>query len=264
MVPVAAARPERDRRTAMSCGCSNYRDTTPLGAGQVDDSPYGGGAGMVMRVDVVDAALRGRLRPERGAAADGAALRPRGGCSTTRWRPSCRRSPTWRCSAGATRASTSGSTSTSPTTRSRSGATCSPAASCRRWWSPTPCCASCPARSATPTARSRSPSAQALEGAPEYPHYTRPPLYRGWDVPDVLLSGDHERVRLGERAEQGAGGAARKRPEAYPAGPHPGSAWMTRGCFVLGRPNSAAIRPPALAPLVPRPPQWHASCRDRP
>src|SRR5215213_5897324 len=36
----------------------NYRDTTPLSAGQVDDSPYGGGAGMVMRVDVVDAALR--------------------------------------------------------------------------------------------------------------------------------------------------------------------------------------------------------------
>ena len=36
----------------------DYRETTPLGAGQVDDSPYGGGAGMVMRVDVVDAALR--------------------------------------------------------------------------------------------------------------------------------------------------------------------------------------------------------------
>src|SRR6476620_4240885 len=35
----------------------NYRDTTPLGAGQVDDAPYGGGAGMVLRVDVVDAAL---------------------------------------------------------------------------------------------------------------------------------------------------------------------------------------------------------------
>ena len=33
------------------------------------------------------------------------------------------------------------------------------------------------------TARSRSPSAQALEGAPEYPHYTRPPSYRGWEVP---------------------------------------------------------------------------------
>ena len=35
----------------------NYRDSTPLSAGQVDDSPYGGGAGRVMRVDVVDAAI---------------------------------------------------------------------------------------------------------------------------------------------------------------------------------------------------------------
>ncbi len=35
----------------------NYRDTTPLRGGQVDDDPYGGGAGMVLRVDVVDAAL---------------------------------------------------------------------------------------------------------------------------------------------------------------------------------------------------------------
>ena len=36
---------------------------------------------------------------------------------------------------------------------------------------------------------------EALGGAPEYPHYTRPANYRGWEVPDVLLSGDHERVR---------------------------------------------------------------------
>src|SRR6185437_12181431 len=35
----------------------SYRDTTPLRAGQVDDEPYGGGAGMVLRVDVVSAAL---------------------------------------------------------------------------------------------------------------------------------------------------------------------------------------------------------------
>jgi hypothetical protein len=31
------------------------------GGGQVDDAPYGGGAGMVLRVDVVDAALRSAL-----------------------------------------------------------------------------------------------------------------------------------------------------------------------------------------------------------
>src|SRR5260221_869829 len=35
----------------------NYRDSTPLRAGQVDDTPYGGGAGMVLRGDVVAAAL---------------------------------------------------------------------------------------------------------------------------------------------------------------------------------------------------------------
>src|SRR5436190_22562220 len=46
----------------------NYRDTTPLRAGQVDDEPYGGGAGMVLRVDVVAAALDavyGEARPPR-------------------------------------------------------------------------------------------------------------------------------------------------------------------------------------------------------
>jgi tRNA (guanine37-N1)-methyltransferase len=39
----------------------------------------------------------------------------------------------------------------------------------------------------------------ALGGAPEYPHYTRPSSYRGWEVPEVLLSGDHERVRAWRR-----------------------------------------------------------------
>jgi len=35
----------------------------------------------------------------------------------------------------------------------------------------------------------------ALGGAPEYPHYTRPAEYRGWRVPAVLLSGHHARIR---------------------------------------------------------------------
>ena len=38
----------------------NYRDHTPLSGRQVDDTPFGGGAGMVLRVDVVEAALRAR------------------------------------------------------------------------------------------------------------------------------------------------------------------------------------------------------------
>ena len=33
-----------------------------------------------------------------------------------------------------------------------------------------------------------------LDGALEYPHYTRPAEFRGWSVPDVLLSGDHAKI----------------------------------------------------------------------
>ena len=43
--------------TQLELNLLSYRDFTPLRAGQVDDEPYGGGAGMVLRVDVVDAAL---------------------------------------------------------------------------------------------------------------------------------------------------------------------------------------------------------------
>ena len=48
----------------------------------------------------------------------------------------------------------------------------------------------------------------ALGGNPEYPHYTRPAEYRGWRVPDVLLSGHHEEIRTWRRArsvERGSG-----------------------------------------------------------
>ncbi len=41
----------------------------------------------------------------------------------------------------------------------------------------------------------------ALEGGIEYPHYTRPASYRGWDVPEVLLSGHHEQVRTWRHQE---------------------------------------------------------------
>ena len=53
----------------------------------------------------------------------------------------------------------------------------------------------------------------ALGGGPEYPHYTRPAEWRGWRVPDVLLSGHHERIRAWREQEsrrradgEGAGG----------------------------------------------------------
>ena len=53
----------------------SYRDYTPLTGGQVDDEPYGGGAGMVLRVDVVCAALEAVYGERRGAAGDRALAR---------------------------------------------------------------------------------------------------------------------------------------------------------------------------------------------
>jgi tRNA (guanine37-N1)-methyltransferase len=38
-------------------------------------------------------------------------------------------------------------------------------------------------------------------GLLEYPHYTRPAEYRGWKVPDVLLSGNHREIEIWRRRE---------------------------------------------------------------
>jgi tRNA (guanine37-N1)-methyltransferase len=38
-------------------------------------------------------------------------------------------------------------------------------------------------------------------GLLEYPHYTRPPEFRGWEVPDILLSGDHGKIELWRRQQ---------------------------------------------------------------
>jgi tRNA (guanine37-N1)-methyltransferase len=42
--------------------------------------------------------------------------------------------------------------------------------------------------------------APALDGLPEYPHYTRPLEFRGWEVPEILRSGDHGRIAAWRRA----------------------------------------------------------------
>src|ERR1700733_14568919 len=53
----------------------------------------------------------------------------------------------------------------------------------------------------------------ALEGGPEYPHYTRPAVYRGWEVPEVLLSGHHRRIAEWRLAQS----RARAQADAPPA-----------------------------------------------
>ena len=49
-------------------------------------------------------------------------------------------------------------------------------------------------------------------GLLEYPHYTRPPIFRGWGVPEVLLSGDHAKIEKWRR-EQALSRTLNKRPD---------------------------------------------------
>ena len=169
----------------------NYRDTTPLRAGQVDDEPYGGGAGMVLRVDVVSAALEaayGDARPKRVIA-----LTPQGRPLTqavveelavedevtllsSRFEGFDER---------IVEHLATDAVSIGPYVLSNGEL---PAmvlldAVARRL----------PGALAEGSGELESFSAE-LGGALEYPHYTRPPEFRGWTVPDVLLSGDHARI----------------------------------------------------------------------
>jgi tRNA (guanine37-N1)-methyltransferase len=169
----------------------NYRETTPLRAGQVDDEPYGGGAGMVLRVDVVAAALDavyGVERPDRVIA-----LTPKGrqldqqlveelvdeasvALLSSRFEGFDERIVEHLCT---------DALSVGPYVLSGGEL---PAmvvvdAIARRL----------PGALAAGSGENESFSS-ALGGGLEHPHYTRPASFNGWDVPDVLLSGDHGKI----------------------------------------------------------------------
>jgi tRNA (guanine37-N1)-methyltransferase len=176
----------------------NYRDHTPLRAGQVDDTPFGGGAGMVLRVDVVEAALRARYRVDPvdlPAQRRILALTPSGRLLDEALVAELAAEPalTLLCGryegfderviehfvggcvsigryvlAGGELAAM---VVLDALVRKLPGAL---------------------GDASSPVEESFS---AALEGAPEYPHYTRPAEYRGWRVPEILLSGHHARIR---------------------------------------------------------------------
>jgi tRNA (guanine37-N1)-methyltransferase len=54
----------------------------------------------------------------------------------------------------------------------------------------------------------------------DFPHYTRPPSFRGWDVPEVLLNGNHESIRLWRR-DQAVAKTLRNRPDLLVAAATP-------------------------------------------
>jgi tRNA (guanine37-N1)-methyltransferase len=169
----------------------NYRETTPLRAGQVDDEPYGGGAGMVLRVDVVAAALEamyGEDRPERVIA-----LTPQGRPLTQTIVEELAEQKELALLSSRFEGFderivehlSSDAISIGPYVVSNGDL---------------------PAMVLLDAVARRLPGALAegsgelesfsteLGGGLEYPHYTRPAEFRGWKVPDVLLSGDHAKI----------------------------------------------------------------------
>ncbi len=192
----------------------HWRDTTPLTGGQVDDSPYGGGAGMVLRVDVVDAALKAAYG-EGKAPARTIVLAPTGrqfddalaselagedhiALLCGRYEGFDERVHDHLATdvvsigpyviAGGELAAM---VVADAVTRKLPGALGHEDSALEESFSP------------------------ALDGAPEYPHYTRPAEHRGWEVPEVLLSGDHAKVREWRLAR------SRDRYHSRPHGPQP-------------------------------------------
>jgi len=170
----------------------NYRDYTPLSGGQVDDEPYGGGAGMVLRVDVVAAALDavyGGTTQHRVVA-----LTPQGRQLTQEVVEELSQEQhltllSARFEGFDERVLTqlaSDSISIGPYVLSGG---------------------ELPAMVLVDAVARRLPGALGseesglvesfsaeLDGGLEYPHYTRPAEFRGWPVPEVLLSGDHGKI----------------------------------------------------------------------
>jgi tRNA (guanine37-N1)-methyltransferase len=172
----------------------NFRDTTPLNAGQVDDAPYGGGAGMVMRVDVVDAALEAAYGGDRDAVRK-IALAPSGKLFDDTLAAELAAEPRIALLSGRYEGLDErviehlADESISIGRYVLAGGELPAMVICDAVLRKLPGALG-DAESAVE--ESYSP---ALEGGPEYPHYTRPASYRGWEVPGVLLSGNHARVR---------------------------------------------------------------------
>ena len=193
---------QRHVENAIACGHRvtyvNYRDHTPLSAGQVDDSPFGGGAGMLLRVDVVEAALRARyhedpvrVRTERRVVA----LDPSGRLLDDALVDELASESALTLLSGRYEGFDERVLEHFVGDRLSIGryvlaggelaamVVCDAVLRKLRG-----------ALGDSESALEESFSA-ALGGGPEYPHYTRPADYRGWRVPDVLLSGHHAQIR---------------------------------------------------------------------
>jgi tRNA (guanine37-N1)-methyltransferase len=172
----------------------NYRDTTPLSAGQVDDSPYGGGAGMVMRVDVVDAALEAAYGGDRSAVR-AIALTPGGRTFDEGLAMELAAEPHVALLCGRYEGFDERVVEHLATDAVSIGRFVLSGGELPAMVVADAVLRKLPGALGDTESAVEESFSEALEGAPEYPHYTRPPDYRGWGVPAILLSGDHAKVR---------------------------------------------------------------------
>ena len=176
----------------------DLRATTPLRAGQVDDSPYGGGAGMIIRVDVVAAALEQRwgADPIEGRGRRRVIALAAGGrqfddeladelASEDEVALLCGRYEGFDERVHKHLATDVISIGPYVLAGGELAAMVVCDAVLRKL----------PGALGDDTSVVEESFSPALAGHPEYPHYTRPAEWRGHGVPDVLVSGDHERVR---------------------------------------------------------------------
>jgi tRNA (guanine37-N1)-methyltransferase len=174
----------------------NYRDYTPLTGGQVDDEPYGGGAGMVLRVDVVCAALEAVYGDSGGRRV--IAFSPQGRPLDQRLVEELAAEPELTLLSARFEGFderiiehvATDSVSIGPYVLSGGEL-------------PAMVVLDAVARRLPGAIREESGAVEsfspALEGGPEFPHYTRPAEFRGWRVPEVLLSGNHALIETWRR-----------------------------------------------------------------
>jgi tRNA (guanine37-N1)-methyltransferase len=172
----------------------DLRATTPLKAGQVDDTPYGGGAGMVIRVDVVEAALVERYGaappPHRTVA-----LSPSGRQFDDALAGELAAEPALTLLSGRYEGFDERVNEHLATDVVSVGPYVLSGGELAAMVVVDAVMRKLPGALGHEESALEESFSEALGGAPEYPHYTRPFDWRGHTVPDVLLSGDHARIR---------------------------------------------------------------------
>jgi tRNA (guanine37-N1)-methyltransferase len=177
---------------------ASYRDHSELSGRQVDDTPFGGGAGMVLRVDVVDAALQGfygrdslDVRRERRVVA----LTASGRVLDDALVDELAREPALTLLSGRYEGFDERVVENLATDAVSIGRYVLSGGELAAMVLVDAVLRKLPGSLGHEESAVEESFSAALQGAPEYPHYTRPAEYRGWKVPDVLLTGHHERIR---------------------------------------------------------------------